>query len=351
MRALLLERYGEPAEVLQLVELVTPEPGPGEVRVRMRLSPVNPSDFNTIRGGYQHSLERLIWNRGAKQLHFDPGGSRALAPLPVSPGADGMGVVEAAGNGWFARRLLGKRVIVMAAPSGNWREQVVLPAMQAMPVPAGVSDEQAAMFLVNPLTAWAMVNHVLRIPAGAWLLQSGGASQLARMVIRLGKRQGFRTINLVRRAEVAEELRALGADEVIDTSREDLISRVASITANQGVRHALDCVGAATLASMLRCLAPGAHLVCYGSLGGDTLNFPVRDLMSPAARIEGFLLPQWIVGQSLLGRLRATRQVGRLIAEGTLSSEVGRIYPLEQYLEALEQSTRPGRGGKVLLAF
>ena len=102
---------------------------------------------------------------------------------------------------------------------------------------------------------------------------------------------------------------------------------------------------------MLRCLAPGAHLVCYGSLGGDTLNFPVRDLMSPAARIEGFLLPQWIAGQSLLGRLRATRQVGRLIAEGTLSSEVGRIYPLEQYLEALEQSTRPGRGGKVLLAF
>ncbi|MBK6288146.1 MAG: zinc-dependent alcohol dehydrogenase family protein [Pseudomonadales bacterium] len=351
MRALLLEHHGEPEAVLQLVDLPMPEPGPGEVRVRMRLSPVNPSDFNTIRGGYQRSLERVIWNHGATQLHFDPGRARALASLPVSPGADGMGVVEAAGSGWFARRLLGKRVIVMAAPSGNWREQVVLPAMQAMPVPSGVSDEQAAMFLVNPLTAWAMVNHVLRVPAGTWLLQSGGASQLARMVIRLGKRQGFRTINLVRRAEVAEELRALGADEVIDTGSEDLIARVASITANSGVRYALDCVGADTLALMLRCLAPGAHLVCYGSLGGDALNFPVRDLMSPAARIEGFLLPQWIAGQSLLGRLRATRRVGRLIADGILSSEVGQTYPLEQFREALAQSTRPGRGGKVLLAF
>ena len=150
------------------------------------------------------------------------------------------------------------------------------------------------------------------------------------MVIRLGKRQGFRTINLVRRAEVAEELRALGADEVIDTGSEDLIARVASITANSGVRYALDCVGADTLALMLRCLAPGAHLVCYGSLGGDALNFPVRDLMSPAARIEGFLLPQWIAGQSLLGRLRATRRFGRLIADGILSSEVGQTYPLER---------------------
>jgi hypothetical protein len=76
----------------------------------------------------------------------------------------------------------------------------------------------------------------------------------------------------------------------------------------------------------------------------------VRDLMSPAARIEGFLLPQWIVGQSLLGRLRATRQVGRLIAEGTLSSRSGGSIRWSN-TEALEQSTRPGRGGKVLLAF
>ncbi len=203
MRALVIERYGAPEEVLRLVEMPAPQPGPGEVRVRMRLSPVNPSDFNTIRGGYQQSLERAIWNRGGGPLHFDPGRTRPLGALPVSPGADGMGVVESAGSGWYARRLVGRRVIVMGAPSGNWREQVVLPAMQAMPVPDGVSDEQAAMFLVNPMTAWAMVTQVLKVPRGAWLLQSGGASQLARMVIRLGRRRGFRTISLVRRAGVA----------------------------------------------------------------------------------------------------------------------------------------------------
>jgi NADPH:quinone reductase-like Zn-dependent oxidoreductase len=351
MRALIIEEYGEPAEVLKLVELPTPEPGPGQVRVRMRLSPVNPSDFNTMRGGYRKSLERMIWNRGEERLHFDPERTRPLVPPPVSPGADGMGVVEAVGRGWMARRLLGKRVIVLGSASGNWREQVVVPALQALPVHAGVSDEQAAMFLVNPMTAWAMVTQVMKVPRGAWLLQSGGAAQLARMVIRLGKRQGFRSISIVRRADAAQELLALGADAVIDASHEDIVERVAQITANAGVRYALDCVGAETLAAMVRCFAPGAHLLCYGSLAGDRLDFPVRDLMSPAARIEGFLLPQWIARQGMLGRLRAMRAVGRLIAEGVLGAEVGQVYAMDDYAAALAESVRPGRGGKAMLRF
>jgi NADPH:quinone reductase-like Zn-dependent oxidoreductase len=351
MRALLLERYGEPEDVLRLVDMPAPEPGPGEVRVRMRLSPVNPSDFNTIRGGYRRALERAIWNRGAQQLCFDPGRTRPLAPLPVSPGADGMGVVEAAGSGWYARRLVGRRVVVMGAPSGNWREQVVLPAMQALPVPAGVSDEQAAMFLVNPMTAWAMVNDALRVPRGAWLLQSGAASQLGRMVIRLGRRQGFRTINLVRRAGAVRELQAIGADVVIDTSSEDPVARVAEVTANAGVGHALDCIGGDTMATMLRCLGPRGHLLCYGTLGGETLSLSVRDLMTAVARIEGFLLPQWIAAQGTLARLRAMRRVGRLIADGTLASEVGTIYPMGDFAAALRASVASARGGKVLLGF
>lgn len=351
MRALIIEEYGEPAEVLKLVELAQPEPGPGQVRVRMRYSPVNPSDFLTMRGGYRRSLERMIWNRGESTLSFDPARMRPLVPPPVSPGADGMGVVEAAGDGWMARRLIGKRVIVLGSASGNWREQVVVAAMQAFPVPAGVSDEQAAMFLVNPMTAWAMVTGVLKVPRGAWLLQSGGAAQLARMVIRLGRRNGFRTISIVRRADAAQELQALGADAVVDASHEDIVERVAALTANRGVGYALDCVGGETLAAMMRCIAPGAHLVCYGSLASDRLDFPVRDLMAPAARIEGFMLPQWIARQSMPGRLRAMRAVGQRIADGTLASEVGRVFAMQDYREALAEAVRPGRGGKALLRF
>ena len=132
---------------------------------------------------------------------------------------------------------------------------------------------------------------------------------------------------------------------------EDVIARVASLTGNAGVRHALDCVGADTMATMLRCLAPGAHLLCYGSLGGDMLHFPVRDLMLAAARVEGFLLPQWIAGRGLATRLHAARKVGKLIAEGTLASEVGTIYPMAEYAAALRESVKPARGGKVLLRF
>jgi NADPH:quinone reductase-like Zn-dependent oxidoreductase len=212
-----------------------------------------------------------------------------------------------------------------------------------------VSDEQAAMFLVNPMTAWAMVTQVLRVPRDAWLLQSGGAAQLGRMVIRLGRARGFRTISIVRRADAAAELTALGADAVVDASREDIVARVAEITGGKGVAFALDCIGADTLAAMVRCFAPGAHLLCYGSLAGDTLNFPVRDLMSPAARIEGFLLPQWIARQSMIGRLRAMRSVGQLIAAGVLSSDVGQVFAMEDFHAALAEAVRPGRGGKAML--
>ena len=93
---------------------------------------------------------------------------------------------------------------VLNSNGGNWQENVVLPARQLVPLPDDIADEQAAMFFVNPATALAMTQHVLRVPPGAWLLQTAAASTLGRMVIRLGQHFGFRTINVVRRSEQAE---------------------------------------------------------------------------------------------------------------------------------------------------
>jgi len=184
MKALLLHRHGEPEEVLRLEEIDSPVPGPGEVRVRMRLSPVNPSDFNTIRGTYRESLSRAIWNHGAETLFFDPDRMRPLVSPPVSPGTDGMGVVEESGGGWLARRLLGKRVVVLGSTSGNWREQVVVPAAlsgitaafivaisravgetMVVAIAAGAGPRPAPF--VNPFnSAETMTGHMVRISGG-----------------------------------------------------------------------------------------------------------------------------------------------------------------------------------------
>ncbi len=128
MKAVVFDRCGPPEEVLQVREVPAPrDPGPGEVRVRLLASPVNPSDILYIRGEY------------------------AKPPsLPATPGFEGVGIVEAIGSGFLARRVRGKRVSVLNRETGNWQEQVVLPARHAIPVPADLPDEQAAAFFVNP---------------------------------------------------------------------------------------------------------------------------------------------------------------------------------------------------------
>jgi NADPH:quinone reductase-like Zn-dependent oxidoreductase len=329
MKAVVFDRCGEPEEVLQVRDLPAPEVGDGQVRISMLASPINPSDLLYIRGEY---------------------GKRPTPP--AGAGFEGVGVIEAAGPG-LLRRLLrltpGRRVAVLNGAGGNWQEQVVIPARQAVPVPDELSDEQAAAFLVNPASALVMTRHVLRVPAGSWLLQTAAGSALGRMVIRLGKCDGFRTINVVRRREQGEELQRLGADAVICTADESLADRVAALTQGAGVPFALDAVGGATGSEVVRSLGSGGRLLVYGTLSGAPLTFDPRLLMVGQKRVEGFWLSEWLRGQRPLRLLGLFREVRRLAREGVLQSAVGATFPLEQVREAVRQAATPGRHGKVVL--
>src|SRR5215468_2209387 len=121
MKAVVLDRFGEPADVLRVTDVPVPAPGRGEVRVRMIASPINPSDLLMIRGLY-----------GLKP------------PLPATPGFEGVGVVEEAGGGLLGNLRKGKRVAVLNGTSGNWQEQVIVSAKRVVPVPDDVPDDQAA---------------------------------------------------------------------------------------------------------------------------------------------------------------------------------------------------------------
>ena len=200
MKAVVLDRYGEPAEVLQVRDVSVPEPGRNQLRVRMLASPINPSDLLMVRGSY----------------------GQATA-LPRTPGFEGVGVIDAVGPGMIkiVRSLRpGRRVAVLNGTSGNWQEAVVIPARHAVPVPDDLPDEQVASFFVNPATVLVMTRHVLRVPPGAWLLQTAAGSALGRMVIRLGRHDGFQTINVVRRREAVNELREFGGNEVLCSADE-----------------------------------------------------------------------------------------------------------------------------------
>jgi NADPH:quinone reductase-like Zn-dependent oxidoreductase len=295
----------------------------------MIAAPVNPSDLMVVRGKYGR-----------------------LPSLPATPGFEGAGVIDAVGPGMLAKiRGLrpGRRVAVLHGAGGAWQEQVVISARQAVPVNNDLADEQVASFFVNPATALVMTRWVLKVPAGEWLLQTAAGSALGRMIIRLGRHEGFRTINIVRRADQADELRKLGGDEVICTETQSIEERVRDLTGGAGVRHALDAVGGSMGLGAVRALGAGARLLVYGTLSGEPIPLDPRVLMVGQKRIEGFWLSDWVKQQGVMTMLKLFRTINRLLSAGVLVTPGEAPFPLANIHDAVRRADTPGRQGKVLL--
>jgi len=316
MKAVVFEEFGEPADVLQCRDVPVSEPGPGEVRVRMLASPINPSDLMTVRGIYGKKPE-----------------------LPATPGYEGVGVVEASGGGMMGKFLTGKRVAVPNRRTGNWCEHTVIPAKQAIPVSSKLPLEQVAMFFVNPATVLAMIRHELAVPKGAWLLQSAANSELGQMIIRLGQHDGFRTVNVVRRPEAAEELRKLGADVVIATTDGPISEQVRrAIGQEDGVSYAVDAVGGDIGTGLFESLAPQGTMLAYGTLSGEPIRVNPRLMIAGRRELRGFWLGHWMRSRSKLAALPLFVQIAKLIRRGVLATRVGASFPLSEIRRAARQT-------------
>ena len=267
---------------------------------------------------------------------------------PYVLGVEGVGIVESAGDGFLAKRLVGRRVAISADGEGTYRDVTIVDAKRALPVPRTLSDEAASMIFVNPLTAYAIVHEVLRVRREDTVLITAAGSALGRMVIRLGKSYGFETIAVVRRPELGDELRRDGATHVIAADPMRLVEAVRDATRGAGANHALDCVGGALGTAVIRSLTVDGHAVLYGTLSREPIELAPRDLMMPVARVSGFFLPTWLARQSLFTKLRVLRAVTSAIGDGTLATEVAATFSLDRHREAFEAAMRPGTRGKVL---
>jgi NADPH:quinone reductase len=326
MKAVLFEKHGDPTEVLQVRDVKEPHPGPGQVRVRMIMSPVNPSDLMVVRGRYV-----------------------VLPPLPATPGFEGVGVVDEVGPGILGRLVQGKRVVAINHAGGNWAQYALIPARQARPIADDIPDEQAATSFINPATVLAMSRHVLKVRKGEWLLQSAAGSTLGRMMIKFGRHDGFKTLNVVRRREAIAELKELGGDAVISTEDGPVDEQVRRIVGAQGVRHAIDPVGGETGTGILRSLAADGHLVVYGTLSGEPISIDPRVMISGKLTVEGFWLGHWMRTRSIPALLLLFREIAALIRKGVLDSEIGQTFPLDQIVDAVRHAEIVGRNGKVLV--
>ena len=324
MQSVRFHEFGDPADVLRVEDVQRPEPGAGQALVRMRARPINPSDLLTVRGLYG-----------------------SLPVPPATPGLEGMGEVAEVGEGVTHLRA-GQRVIPLGV-AGTWQEFVVAPAARLIPVPDSIDDRTAAQFVVNPLTAWIMTVEELALQPGEWLLQTAAGSTLGRVVLQIARRRGFKTINVVRRRGQAEELKALGADEVICTDDEDIPERVREVTGAEGLSKAIDAVGGETGAAVMRALGRGGVMLVYGLLSGRPMPIDGGRMIFTSSTVRGFWLGEWMRSAPPERQQAVTGEMLRAMATREIVPPVEAEYPLSEILAAVSHSERPGRSGKVLL--
>lgn len=312
MQAAFYERTGLAAEVLTVAELPDPVPGPGELRVRLRWSGVNPSDVKS-RAGLR-----------SKQLAFPR----------IVPHSDGMGVVDAVGEGVDAKRI-GQRVWIWNAawgrPNGSAAQFVVLPARQAVPLPAGTPDEAGACFGIPALTALQAVLMAGGVQ-GQSVLVAGGAGAVGHYALQFAKLLGARqVIATVSSEEKAKIVREAGADLAIDYRRENVAERVRETTGGRGVDRVIEVDIAANRMLDLELLRSGGDLVVYGSGQGE-FTLPFFPLIAKNLNLHFFI----VYNLTDEDRARAEAVLADLLARGALQHRIAQRLPLAQIVQAHE---------------
>lgn len=313
---------GKPADVLELNPFRPQPPEAGEVRVRISAAPVNPADLNTIEGTYGVKL-----------------------PLPGVPGIEGCGVVEASKSENFHA---GDRVMFLRR-AATWSTHTTVPADSLFKLPADIDPLQAAMLKVNPATAWRLLHGFETLQRGEWIVQNLGNSAVARCVIQFARDLGIHTISFVRRGEVAEELRNLGADHVF---LDDEVGMAAAKDALGGSNAALafNAVGGDSALRVMKLLRESGTHITYGAMGRKPLTMPNGLLIFRDIRLRGLWITRWVENAPAAEVNAVYQEIARRVAEGRLVQPVDRTYPLEQFQDALLRLDEPERSGKVLFA-
>lgn len=318
MRSTLVRQFGDPEQVIELVDAPRIEPAAGEVEIEIALAAINPSDLIPVTGAY-----------------------RARTELPFVPGFEGVGVVSRIGPG--ARDLKpGDRVIPIGA-SGLWQQFLVRPAEWCFRVPDDIGDSQAAMGYVNPLTALRLVEDLRRhfgSLEGRSVAVTAAGSAIGGMLIKLVEREG---------AVSTAILRSDKSRSRFDAGQRIIVTDGGGLPPGTIFDAVLDAVGG-TLAGELirRSIHPGGTLIQYGALS----NVPAPQsaiAARPDVRFAFLWLRTWVhsAGHEAINAAFARSFAG--LRDGLFSSPVAATYPLSRLADALAHQADPHRDGKILI--
>ncbi|HEX2191249.1 MAG TPA: NAD(P)H-quinone oxidoreductase [Longimicrobiaceae bacterium] len=326
MRAVVVARPGGP-EALQLAERPVPQPGPGEVRVRVHASALNRAD--------------LLQRRG---LYPAPPG----APQDV-PGLEYAGEVDAMGEGaglWA----VGSRVMGIVG-GGGYAEYVTVHEREAMRIPQGLSYEEGAAIPEAFLTAYDALFRRLELEVGERVLVHAVGSGVGTAAVQLAHAAGATVIGTSRSPEKLRRAEELGMDVGIDIAKEDLAAALENATYGSGVNAVLDLVGGPILEASLRGLAQGGRVVVVGTVAGSRVELDLGLVLRRRIRIVGTVLRTRPLEEKIALAREFSNTVLPLLSSGKIRPVIDRVYPFSEIAEAHRQMEANESFGKIVLTW
>lgn len=324
MKRIELAAYGVPEDVAHCADVGdTGQPDAGEVVFDVIAFPINPADISFCRGNY-----------------------RVKSPFPATPGAECVGRVIAVGAG-VSHVAPGDLVINLQRE--NWTQRRRVAGADVIRLPAGIDLRQAAMLRINPPTAMLLLSDIVDLPAGGWVVQNVANSAVGRLVISLARTRGLRTINVVRREDVFDELKTLGGDVCL-LDGPDLGERVKRATGGEAVTLGLDAVAGAATTRIAGCVSDGGTVCTYGAMSGSDPVMAIGDIIYRGLTLTGFMLGRFLARRSAAEIQEIYAGLAGKIIDHTIHAPVDQIYPIEDIRPALIHAQAGGRDGKILVA-
>lgn len=303
-----------------------PEPGKGQVLVKISAAPVNPSDLARIK----HALGTPLQNR-------------------ITPGIEGSGRVVARGGGILPLLWNGRRVACSPDDdvSGTWAEYMVTSASNCIPLPSDISDEQGSMLLVNPLTAAVFIKKAGVFNAKA-IVNTASAGALGRMLEILATERKIPVINIVRKSAQKSVLLSAGSKYVLDTPEDDFDIKLKELASKLGATLFFDAVGGEMTRRLLIASPFGSTVVVYGNLSGNQPAADHRSLVAEGKTVTGFYLANWLKEASAYDMLEVIRTARKLLKRN-FTIPVQEKVPFAMAQKAVDTYLGGMTEGKVLL--
>jgi mitochondrial enoyl-[acyl-carrier protein] reductase / trans-2-enoyl-CoA reductase len=323
-KAVVFKAIGEPCDVLEIVENNIQFNENLPILMRMLYCPINPADGLRIRGKFGFNEQ-----------------------LPAIVGGEGVGIIEAFHESYSSEDFKIGDICILPF-GGTWSQYKAVNPNEIIVMPASIDPMQLCMFGINAASALFLVKST-GLQSNEWLIQNAANSAVGKLIIKFAKQHGIKTVNVVRRNDVVDELYALGADVVL-LDGEDLKLRTQEATGNAPIKVALDAVAGSASGRLVDTLSFGGRLIVYGLLSDSSLTLPASRVAFHSITVGGFSRMACLRNLNPESRKAFFADIAKWHSEGLFKFEIEKIYSFQNVIEAFNHS-ETSKSGKILLSF